>query len=201
MTWASPPWVTSGPTNWTCAVNFTNSGGALPTGLTAGTTYYVAGASYNSGAGTANLASTVALAIANTPDINVTVTGSGTQTGIMGAYSNGATGVVAGGAMQVTAGDWDCAGQIEFNVTTTATTTTAYQGGLINGSTFGSDVGKSTTVHQTSGSITNGTNTSIPSPIYNANNNGNTTVQLLANWNSGAGVINMGGLERCRRMR
>ena len=125
VNWASAPWVITGPTNWTCAINFT---GTLPTGIAASTTYYVAGASYNSGTGNFNIASTVALAIANTPDINVTVAGTPPYTGIMGAYSNGTTGVVAGGAIQLTAGDWDCGGQAEFNVTTTATTTTCLPG-------------------------------------------------------------------------
>jgi len=198
VNWASAPWVITGPTNWTCAINFT---GTLPTGIAAATTYYIAGASYNSGTGNFNIASTVALAIANTPDVNVTVAGTPPYTGIMGAYSIGTTGVVAGAAIQLTAGDWDCGGQAEFNVTTTATTTTAYQGGLINGSTFGSDSGKSTTIHQTSGSIASGTNSSIAMPIYNDDTNGNLTLQLLDNWNSGAGVINMGGLARCRRIR
>lgn len=58
------------------AVQFTNAGGGLPTGVTAGTTYYA----IKTGADTFNLASTSANAYAGT-QINFTGTSTGTHTG------------------------------------------------------------------------------------------------------------------------
>ena len=61
------------------AVQFTNSGGALPTGLTAGTVYYVASNSLNTN--TFVLSDTIAHALAGSNNITTSSTGTGTQTG------------------------------------------------------------------------------------------------------------------------
>lgn len=70
------------------AVSFTNSGGALPTGLVAGTIYWTVRVS----ATTSRLATTLANAIAGTPVIAFTDAGTGTQTVAIRTprYSDGA---------------------------------------------------------------------------------------------------------------
>lgn len=86
------------------ACTFTNSGGGLPTGVSAATNYYIC--NLNPTAGTFNVASTLALAAAGTPDINISVIGTGTQ-----SVHNCATLVSTTAAdicgLALTAGDWD----------------------------------------------------------------------------------------------
>lgn len=87
-----------------CPVVFTNSGGALPTGITSGTTYYITPASITTN--TYSVATTVANALAGT---SVTTTGSstGTQTRTSGVSLSTATAATVTGVI-LTPGDWDC---------------------------------------------------------------------------------------------
>lgn len=92
-------------TNCVQPVSFTNSGGALPTGISATVTYFITSNSYSGN--TFKLSSTPALAIAGTSDINASDTGSGTQTASNTAILT--TTVASGlGSINITAGDWNC---------------------------------------------------------------------------------------------
>ena len=86
-----------------CPVVLTTTG-ALPTGLTAGTTYYVVPSSIT--ANTFTLATSVANALAGTA-INTSGSQSGTQTGTAGAPLTTATAKDVTG-VPLTAGDWEC---------------------------------------------------------------------------------------------
>lgn len=83
-----------------CTVTFTTSG-ALPTGITVGTNYYIIPAGFNSG---------VSYEIATTP-FGAAINTSGSQSGIQSrsAVANIATDTLTTvAAIQLTAGDWQC---------------------------------------------------------------------------------------------
>ena len=119
VTWTAFPGAILGATNWTCPINFTTSS-ALPTGITAGTNYFIIGSTYSSGAGTFQIADTAAHALAATNAINVTGAGTGTQTGVLGALATTNT-VYAGAGAYLTAGNWDCTGAAQFAELTSLT--------------------------------------------------------------------------------
>lgn len=116
MTTASPTVVTQTAHGMVAgqAVFYTNSGGALGTGLVVNTNYYVTNVT---DANTYQLASTVAKALAGTPDMNVTVGGTGTQTGF-GACLLASTVAADVMGINLQPGDYD----VDCNLTT------AYQG-------------------------------------------------------------------------
>lgn len=95
-------WTAHGITG-ACPVVFTTSG-ALPTGITASTVYYVVPSSVT--ANTFQIATTVANALAGT---SITTSGSqsGTQTGTGGVALSTTTAATVTG-LSLTAGDWDC---------------------------------------------------------------------------------------------
>lgn len=99
------------------AVNFTTTG-ALPTGLSVGTTYYITcGASLLTNS--FQVSTSVANAIAGT-SVNTSGTQSGTHTGLSSAtLSTGVTNDVAG--VSLTAGQWQCSGSVYFNPAGTTT--------------------------------------------------------------------------------
>lgn len=108
---------------WTCPINFTTTG-ALPTGVVAGTTYYIIPIDAN----TFQLATSAANALAGTA-IATSGTQSGTHTGF-GYTSAFTTGVAKDtGAIQLTPGDWDVGGCQGAYVT--ASTTLNNSGGSI----------------------------------------------------------------------
>lgn len=86
------------------SVFFTNSGGGIGTGMVVNTNYYITKGTVT--ANTFQLSSTMALALAGTSDINVTVAGTGTQTGHPGALLASATAADVVG-LALSAGDWD----------------------------------------------------------------------------------------------
>ena len=106
MTTASPTVVTATAHGQAAlaAVWFTNSGGGIGTGMVVNTNYYITKGTVT--ANTFQLSSTMALALAGTSDINVTVGGTGTQTVHPGALLASATAADVVG-LALTAGDWD----------------------------------------------------------------------------------------------
>lgn len=107
-------------------VVFTNSGGALPTGITSGTVYYAVGSSITTN--TFQIATTIPNAIAGT---SVTTTGSqsGTQTGTLDVpLTNNIPANVC--AVSLTAGDWDVRGKIAMGGA--ASTTVSYLAGSLS---------------------------------------------------------------------
>lgn len=103
VSWASHGFLNSTTEIDACPVVFTTSG-ALPTGITSGTVYYVVPSSI--AAGSFQIATTVANALAGT-SINTSGTQSGTQTGTAGAALATTTAKDMTG-LSLTAGDWDC---------------------------------------------------------------------------------------------
>lgn len=106
------------PCSGAAVINFTTTG-ALPTGIVAGTNYYVIGSSVSGN--TFQIASTIDNAIAGIA-INTSGSQSGVQTGVPTAIL--ANGVVANvAAMSLTAGDWDVSADLAFfgNTTTSIT--------------------------------------------------------------------------------
>lgn len=107
------------------AVQFTTNG-ALPTGITASTTYYTIGSSIT--ANTYRLATSLANAIAGTA---ITTTGSQSGTHTRSIRLNlASTTTLDFGAISLTAGDWDVYAGIEFIAA--ATTAIATYGGSIS---------------------------------------------------------------------
>lgn len=106
MTTASPTVVTMTAHGQSAgaAVWFTNSGGGIGTGLVVSTNYYVTAGTVT--ANTFQMSSTMALALAGTADMNVTIAGTGTQTGHPGALLASATAADVVG-INLTPGDWD----------------------------------------------------------------------------------------------
>jgi|GEM_PF-3525523 len=98
ITWTTNEFSTTEPT----PVNFTTTG-ALPTGLTVGTTYYTVPASVTTN--TFKVATTIANAFANTP-VNTSSAGSGTQTAVNAAVLTTGTPISIAG-ISLTPGDWD----------------------------------------------------------------------------------------------
>lgn len=105
VTWTAHPYaINASGVVATGAINFTNSGGALPTGVSAATNYYFVPTDANSG----RIATSVANALAGT-FVNTSSTGTGTQTGTAAALlSTGSAIDIAG--LALTAGDWQCNG-------------------------------------------------------------------------------------------
>lgn len=115
VTWTSHGFSTTIPQ----PVVFTNSGGALPTGITSGTVYYTVPSSVTTN--TFQIATTVANAYVPT---SITTSGSqsGTQTGTGGtAMANTTTIDVTG--LSLTAGDWDVWGEISWDANASTTWT------------------------------------------------------------------------------
>lgn len=127
VTWTGNPYFTASATGNGCAslVVFSTTG-ALPTGITAGTNYYVT----CDGTFTANafhISTSVANAIAGTA-----VTTSGTQSGTQTATNEFALTIgtpVDFGGMSLTAGDWDVSGIVGFQAAA-STSVTLMRGSL-----------------------------------------------------------------------
>lgn len=105
VTWTAHPFtINSSGVATASVVYFTNSGGALPTGVTASTNYYAVPINAN----TFRIATSVANAFAGT-FVNASSTGTGTHTGVANAILS-TTAYVDINAVNLTAGDWDCSG-------------------------------------------------------------------------------------------
>lgn len=113
------------------AVNFTTTG-ALPTGLTAGVTYYVVGSSITTN--TYQVATSVANAVANT-SVATSSAGSGTQSANGGAVLTTTVSKDANG-LSLPAGDWDVWLTVQFIVGATTSTTFDGQWLSLSSATF-----------------------------------------------------------------
>lgn len=95
-------WGTTTPFAGNAAVNFTNSGGGLPGGISTATTYYTIPGAGN----TFKIATTVANAIAGT-NIDITSNGTGTNTGIPTVILTSGNSYFDLGGVSLPAGTWD----------------------------------------------------------------------------------------------
>lgn len=121
VSWTGNPYFLSTATNKGCggAIVFSTTG-ALPTGLTAGTTYYVT-CDVTLTANAFHVSTSIDNAIAGTA-INTSGTQSGTQTGTNSISLTNNTSVDFGG-LSLTAGDWDVTGVVHFNPGATTSVT------------------------------------------------------------------------------
>ena len=207
VTWASAvQWAVSAtnPTSWTCPIVFTSSG-ALPTGITSGTTYFVVGASV-SGINF-DLADTSAHALACTSSfgsctgiINTTGTQSGTQTGTMGAAVSTTT-WTAGAGMNLTAGDWDCTSTWQA-LGASLTTTTGYLSAVNtanNAAPGGVNLQNFSSVRYSSVSA-GSEQDNLASPPTQELLGGTTAIYGIGEVIFGGGTATASALLRCRRM-
>jgi hypothetical protein len=118
VTWTSHPFSGTAPRFDACPVVFTTTG-ALPTGITASTTYWVIPTTISGN--NFSIATSVANAIAGTA-INTSGTQSGTQTGTAGSVLTTATAKDVTG-LALTAGDWDCSASLVRNLGATTSVT------------------------------------------------------------------------------
>lgn len=171
--------------------------GALPTGLTAGTTFYVCSGA-NLLAGSFAAATTIANALAGTC-ITTTGSQSGTQSGLGGAFLVSTTAAVVD-AVTVTAGDWDCfAGSIFVASSGTTITVLAAQLGLsptITGSQSASQSSADLTLPFT----TSGTN-QFPMSVIRVSVAVSTPVYLVEVAAFGTSAMTASGAVTCRRAR
>lgn len=198
VTWASHTFVLSSPApaNWSCPINFTTAG-ALPTGLTVGTTYYIIGSTWNSGAETFQVSDTMAHALAGTNAINFTVSTSG-QSGAYIGYLISTGNTVGTAGLSVTAGDWDCSATATSQELTSLTITEFLT--AINTSVAIGTVGTYANF-QIASNVLGAANSSYVSPVVQENVSSSTTVYAVSKAAFSAGTQNMGAFLRCRRMR
>lgn len=195
VTWSSHTFVVSGPANYSCPINFSANGGALPTGLVVGTTYYIIGSTVSGD--TFQVADTMAHALAGTNAINFTGAPSGSPLAWIG-YLIATTNTVGGAGMTLTAGDWDCSGTAEWQELTNLTVTEYLQG--INTSAVIGTIGSYVDLRLASSSL-GAASSSYVTPIVQQNVSASTTVYLVEKATFSVGTQNAGGLLRCRRMR
>lgn len=168
-------------------INFTTSG-ALPTGITAGTNYYVIAANFTVG---------TSYEISTTPGgtaVNTSGTQSGTQTRVNTAILANATAqdiaVVA-----LTAGDWDCRANVDH---VTTSTTTIVQQWLGTGSD--SITGDLFPTLTTLPIALSGETVAAPSGTVRITVSGTTNYYLDARDSFSAGSAQANGTVQCRRV-
>lgn len=197
VTWTAHGFSNTLPHQDTCPITFSTTG-ALPTGITAGTTYWIDPASITTN--TFKIATSVANALAGT-DVTTTGTQSGTQSAVATvAITNGNSFTVTG--LNTTAGDWDCntvlvdnpAGSTVVTLLTAAVSQTNNTlPSLLTGNNapaYGNTAGSSTGTGRVASSSTGRYLNSTTTPTY-AIVNAAFTVSTDAGW----------GNMRCRRMR
>lgn len=198
VTWSSHPFsgaeISSG--NWTCAINFTNSGGALPTGIVAGTNYFIVGSTLSGD--TFQISDTVAHALAGTNIVATSGSQSGTQTGWMGGFMANGSNIVVG-AMNLSAGDYDCTGDATMAPVTSLTTTG--WGAVINTSNVATFTHGQSTRYQVASLSVGTTVFDLALPVVRTNSSSTVTMTLGVIIAFSGGTVNTGGVLRCRRMR
>lgn len=195
VTWSSHTFVPStGLANYTCPINFTTTG-ALPTGVVAGTNYYIIGSSVSGD--TFQISDTSGHALAATNSIATSGTQSGTQAAYIGALGTTNT-PFAAAALKLVAGDWDCSAVGEFQELTSLTTTG-----------FASAVDTSAVI-TTIGNVAQARTASTvmgafsyyqPTPVVRQNLSATTSVFAVTQAAFSGGTMNEGASLRCRRMR
>jgi hypothetical protein len=187
--------ITQAPTNWSCPINFSANGGALPTGLVAGTTYYIIGSTISGN--TFQVADTMAHALAGTNAVNFTGSPSGSPLAWIGyLISNGNT--VGAAGMTITAGDWDCNATATEQELTSLTVTEYLNG--INTSVAIGTMG-SYADFRIASNVLGAANSSYVSPTVQENVSSSTTVYEVVKATFSGGTQNIGAFLRCRRMR
>lgn len=208
VSWASSvQWAVSAnhPILWACPIVFTSSG-ALPTGITSGTVYWVgsatiSGLNFDIFDTAAHAIACVASFGSCTGIVNTSGSQSGTQTGTMGSPLTGTSSTwAAGAAMYLQAGDWDCSSVFQVGITSFTTATgwaTAVNTSI--GAPTGNNVGNYASLKIASSTIATSQEYLLSPP----------TQELLASSTIvygegfelfGGGSAAAGALLRCRRM-
>jgi hypothetical protein len=195
VTWTSHPFSGTSPRFDACPVVFT-TGGALPTGITAATNYWVIPTTISGN--NFSIATSVANAIAGTA-VNTSGTQSGTHTGTAGTVlSTGATKDVTG--LALTAGDWDCSGAVDFQFGSTTSYTNLVGSISTTAATLGGqDTGFD---YETAATIPTAT-ADVTWPISDVRQllSGTTNVFLVTQATFTASTLKTYGSIRCRRVR
>jgi len=171
-------------------VQFSNAGGALPTGLAAGTTYWTIPGSITTN--TFEVATSIANAIAGTA-VNFTGSSTGTQTCYQWAVTAANT-PLSIAAINLTAGDWDVSGVVQ-TPPGAASLTAEYVSISVSLNALGGMgmlslwAGAASTAAMI-----------IPTPVVRINVSTTTPVYLVVNQASG-GAGGAGGYMRARRVR
>lgn len=174
VTWTGNPFFgASNATNWTIPVVFTTTG-ALPTGLTAGTTYWILSSTLT--ANTFQVATSADNAFAGTA-INT----SGSQSGVHTA--NSGCGLTSGGnsnvaALSLSAGDWDICGVVGFLPAASTSITQSLGGWNTVSATFGS--AGTFAAHLQAASVTGHNQFHVVFPSNRLNLGATTTIYLVA---------------------
>lgn len=194
VTWSSHTFVPVGAANYTCPINFTTTG-ALPTGVVAGTTYYIIGSTVSGD--TFQISDTAPHALASTNAVATSGSQSGTQAAYIGNVGATTT-AFAGAGMSITAGDWDCTGLSEYQELTTLTTSRFVAG--VHTSVVLTSIGTFADNRTVSGAI-GANNYYMTAPSVRQTVNAATTLYLLDSSTFSVGTMNEAGFLRCRRMR
>lgn len=190
ITWTAHGFTTA------CPVVFTNSGGALPTGITSGTVYYIDPASVT--ANTFKIATTLANALAGT-DITTSGSQSGTQTGTAGAaLSSGSAKDMT--AVSLTAGDWDCRASLARSLTG-STSVTIMKSSIVTSTTSDGSLVTGTMTQLSTAANVMGHDASQQVGPVRESLSGTTTVFLDADDTFSASTSSAYGSLACRRVR
>ncbi len=196
VTWSGHTFTTStGLANYSCPINFLANGGALPTGLAAGTTYYIIGSTVSGD--TFQVADTAAHALAGTNAVNFTGSPSGSPLAYIGGFGQNST-VLAGTSVALVAGDWDCTYLSEYQEVTSLTAAEYFS--AIDTAIQGTTIGNGSEVRFVSG-VFGANNAYLVSPTIRYNISGTTNIFGIDRMTFSGGSVNLGGSFRCRRMR
>ncbi|BCG79532.1 hypothetical protein [Mesorhizobium sp. 113-3-3] len=173
VTWPGIPY--SGKGNWTAPISFSTTG-AVPTGVAAGTTYWIIGSSVSGN--TFQIASSTANALAGTP-INTSGSQSGTHTGSTTlSLTSLATANIA--AISLTAGDWDVEGVVSYVPAITASVSQFMAGTSLTSGTLDTAPGNLTATPAVAATYNGAKGVHIPTPRRRISVSTPTTVYLLA---------------------
>ncbi len=196
ISWAAHGFLKSATEIDACPVVFTNSGGALPTGITSGTVYYVIPSTITSG--TFEIATTVANALAGTA-ITTTGSQSGTQTGTAGAALTSTMAADVTG-ISLTAGDWECRGSLVRGLTG-STSVTRLKTSIVQSSVTDGVLATGTMVSfSTAADVLGADESGVIGPLRQSLA-GTTTVFLDADDTFTASTNKAYGILACRRVR
>lgn len=197
ISWASHPFVNTAVNIDACPVVFTTSG-ALPTGITSGTTYYVVPSTIVA-ATSFQIATSVANALAGTA-ITTSGTQSGTQTGTSSAgLSTGSPKDLTG--LSLTAGDWDVSGLCAEAANAATTSTSLICNVVTTSGTLNTVPGDANAFATDAATTGAGGNNVLPTNTGRFSLSGTTTLFLDVQSTFATNSMNAYGTIRARRVR
>lgn len=189
ITWTSHGFTTA------CPVVFTTTG-SLPVAIVAGTVYYVVPSTITTN--TFSVATTLANALAGT-GINTASASTPTTTGTAGAAEANTTAIGMTG-LALTAGDWDCVGQLTRGLQAGTSNITVLKTSINTSIADGSLASGTMTQFSTAANVQTGDHTDIIGPVR-ISLSSTTNYFLIGDDAFSAGTTKTYGTLRCRRMR